>query len=158
MNLKSYFGSLSLIFWALLGGQVLFLCVKFFTMMSRKQANIDWQNYLILIVLALAALVVGQAVARKRLSELQKLTDGREKLQQYRALSLIRWAATEAGTILMIVGFQLTGQPIFLGFALAFLFLFFLLRPTKDKITQEAQLSPKEVPLLDAEIPTNHVD
>jgi hypothetical protein len=156
--MKSYFGSLNLIFWALLGGQAFFLLVMFFSVMSRKQANTDWQGYLVLIALALAALVIGQGVARKRLSELQKLTDGREKLQEYRALSLIRWAATEAGTLMMIIGYQLTGQPIFLGFALAFLFLFFLLRPTKDKITQEAHLSPKEIALLDAEIPTNNLD
>ena len=100
--------------------------------------------------------MLGQRISKSRLSALNQVTDSMEKLQQYRSLSLIRWAGNEAGTLMMIVGYQFTGQPIFIGFAVGFLFLFFLQRPTREKITQEAQLSPKEVALLDTEIPLNN--
>lgn len=152
MNLKSYFGNLTMLFWALCGGQVMFLGVVYFFIAIEKPVE-NWYSYLALIAVSLIALVVGQRIAKNRLSSLVSTTADWEKLQGYRALSLIRWAANEFGTLMMIVGYQLTGQPIFLGFAVGFLFLFLLQRPMKDKITQEAQLTPNEMKLLDEEMP-----
>jgi hypothetical protein len=158
MNLKSYFGVLTILFWALCAGQVLFLGVVYFFIAVGKPLD-NWLGYLVLVLVSLIALVIGQRIGKSRLLSLVNTTVDWEKLQGYRALSLIRWAANEFGTLMMIVGYQLTGQPIFLGFAIGFLFLFLLQRPTKDKITQEAQLTPNEIKLLDAEMPLpNNLD
>ena len=92
MNIRSYFGNLTVLFGALMAGQVLFLGVIYFFIASSTQAKSDWQNYLVLIVFALAALMIGQRISKSRLSILNQVTDSMEKLQQYRALSLIRWA------------------------------------------------------------------
>lgn len=158
MNVKSYFGVLTIIFWALFAGQVLFLGIMYFFIAVEKPLE-DWYGYLVLVVISLIALVVGQRIGKSRLSNLMNTTNNWEKLLGYRALSLIRWASNEFGTLMMIVGYQLTGQPIFIGFAIGFLFLFLLQRLTKDKITQEAQLTPKEMALLDEPMPlTDNVD
>lgn len=152
MNLKSYFGVLTTLFWALCAGQILFLGVVYFFIAVEKPVE-NWYSYLALIAVSLIALVVGQRIGKSRLLSIVNTTTDWEKLQGYRALSLIRWASNEFGTLMMIVGYQLTGQPIFLGFAVGFLFLFFLQRPNKDKITQEAQLTVNEMSLLDKEMP-----
>jgi len=82
---------------------------------------------------------VKAAVARQKLME--KLTD-------YRAALVYRYAFLEAPTFFAIVVFMLTGELMFLGMTLLIILIFLFLKPTPDKAGNDLQLGLKEKQVL----------
>ncbi|PWT95955.1 MAG: hypothetical protein C5B52_16810 [Bacteroidetes bacterium] len=150
-NRKSELKSLQVLYLALLTGQVLFLGISFVVVHYNDTMLISENFSRIFQVLALgvaaAAFFIGYNIFKKRvqgINEAGYITLER-KIEQYRAVSIIRWALMEGSTLFSIIGFITTSNYAFVILAAVMLFFFAGLNPTKDKLAKDLQLNENEI-------------
>jgi hypothetical protein len=67
------------------------------------------------------------------------------KLRQYQAASILRWALLEAAVLTSIIALLLTGKYVYYGSIIFVLLVFFIMyAPTADKIPAQVQMSSQE--------------
>jgi len=82
---------------------------------------------------------------KKKIQEALNTGTVSEKLSLYRAALITRCALLEGSILFAIITYLLTNQIALLGFAAGGLLLFYMLKPTKEKIARELQVSPDDV-------------
>jgi hypothetical protein len=124
------FKKLQLIFYALVGGQLLFAGVVFF-MLNQQQEFTDIP-YLSVIVPAavLGGAFLGYYLSNQlRVSAAEQRTE-EDQLLHYRRRVILRLALSEFGNIVALMGTLLTGNTTFFLFFALGMAIFFYFRPT----------------------------
>lgn len=96
-------------------------------------------------VLAFGAIIASNFIYQSRLPKIQKEMGLENKLLQFRSSLIISYAILEFGCLANIVLAFISGNVFNLYIALVLAILFFLKRPTKEKVFKDLMLSKDEI-------------
>ncbi|MEX0996696.1 MAG: hypothetical protein WDZ45_06590 [Flavobacteriaceae bacterium] len=146
MTPRSFVNTLSLMHLAFFGSVLGFAVVSYVLVENHTLdlENIDLTFFTVVLALSLFGVLGGNIIKKNILETVKSKNSLREKLGIYQTASLIRYATLEAPALFAIVSYILTEQFLFLLIALALMFYFFSIRPTKSKIASELQLNREE--------------
>jgi len=148
---KMYLRTNSVIHIALLIGNVLFALV-----VISQQRNHDTQkaNDLFLYIVpsfSAACVLISIFLFKKQLNNAISKTTLKEKLMAYQGALIQRYAPLNGAALFGIVVYELTGQQMYIIISgLLALYLLFL-RPTKDKVENDLDLSYEDKMLFDSD-------
>lgn len=148
---KQYFTSQSLIHIALIAGQVLFAGVTIFLRFSNSvDTNPELRQAFVYIVpvLAAAGIFASLQIFKLMLGKAKEKPHLYKKISAYGSAMIVRYAVLEAPSLLGIVAFFLTGEYFFLATSVLIIALFFMVRPSKDKLIEELELTSQEAALV----------
>lgn len=150
MNNTSTLKSIQLLYKALLMAQVLFLGVAIFVRSQNLVALVDEEFnrlfQIVVVVISFAGIWFGMWYYRKRVAIIRDMNvAAEERLKQYQAVSIIKWALTEGPCLLCAVGYLLTGNWAFLALAAVILFIFAGYNPQKSMVMRELGLAEDEL-------------
>jgi hypothetical protein len=77
-----------------------------------------------------------------------------EKLNDYRGISITRWALSEFATLLSIIMVFITGSPALLAVAVLLIALFLTVRPSLSKAASDLNVSEMEIERMDSKSTT----
>lgn len=121
---------MQLIFWAMIGGQLLFLSVVYF---FRASGMIEFSNPLIeqyRHFAGAAALLIFLSSNFIYKGQIKKIDPSNaNKNEKIKAISIQRFALAELGCMILITGYLLTGSYFFLILYLILLFMFLKMKP-----------------------------
>lgn len=142
----------SIIYFALIAGQLAFMGVAYSIASDLKMTNdIRSLNDMLLMVIpfvALGGISASFMMFKMQLSKIDKEAPLANRLNAYRAALIARYALLEGPSLFAIVGFLLTGNFIFLGISGFIILIFLYFRPTRDKVAQDLELKNSEAELL----------
>lgn len=148
-NSKEYFRGLRIIHMCLILGQAFFMGITVFLLES---GNFEVEMKELISPLAwFLGVAGGLSLLASYLVFNYKLKIARgkdilyEKMGDYRAALVVRYALLEGPSFTGLVFFMLTGFYWFLAFSLVILAIFVLIRPTAMKAETDLQLNPDEV-------------
>jgi hypothetical protein len=161
---REYFRSLQIVFYALIAGQFIFAMIALFIRQMRVIDTVDGLDDIFLFIVPL--FIIGGITGNwlffnNRIKASILKTSMVEKMSDYRAILIIRYALLEGPTLLAIIVFLMTGNLLFLGMAGIVIIVFLVLRPSPQRAVKDLQLNPfEEQSVLDpdkiiAEIKTN---
>jgi len=145
---KEYFRTLQIIYYALIAGQVLFglISVLLNQMTGFLSRTIELRNILLYItpVFIIGGYFGGRILFRKNMNTARNRAGLLEKMSDYRAAIVIRYALLEGPSMLSIIAYLLTGDLLFLGMAGLIIFIFITLKPSSDKAAADLDLGPED--------------
>lgn len=144
----AYFKALFILFIALLGGQCLFLLIVAGLSFGGVLIGDAFADKLFIYLvpgLLFAAIFYAASIYKKNLPEIAANMNLKEKMEKYRELFIKRLAIVEGAIIFSIICFFISGNKLLGGCALAGIIFFTTLRPTKEKVIEDLQLSSTEV-------------
>jgi len=150
---KEYFRSLMIVHAALLAGQVIFLFISFFLNASgliiADSGDLDRIFTIVVPLFVLAGITTSLVLTKTRLTQIREKGSLNEKLTEYRSAFIVKLALLEGPSFLAIVCYLLTANPLFLGLAVFMIVLFFINRPTREKVSAELELHQHDIDLID---------
>ncbi len=148
---KGFLKTFSIIHLALLAGPVLFMVVSYAQHTNNTFSLELGENMFAYLLpgLTVASVFVGNMLFKKNMKELNTTETLQSKLAIYQTSSIIRYALLEGTALLAIVTFSNENNLYYLIFAVIPLGYLLLLRPTKDKITTDLNLTAQEVRQFD---------
>lgn len=153
-NGKQYLRSLSMVFYGIMGAMTMFLAVILFITYTPEQENRSENPplyYAILGGLFLIAFLVRRFWKPRRLEAIKAMEDIKEKLNNYRSLLIIQLATAEIISMFSSIFYLLTHQVFYVGVSAGIIATYLLLRPSKDNLIDELELSDDEIMLLEDE-------
>lgn len=161
-NDHSEIKALSILYKALLIGQVLFLIIAAIINYTGKFSSNSFlkeyphQIILICIGIGIAGYLSGKILFKKKLqqinSESQSLSLS-EKFNDYRSACILRWALMEFTTLLCIILFFVTGNNMLLLLAGALVLAFITTRPSLGKVATDLNVSETEIEQMNSGTP-----
>lgn len=150
-NFAQYFRALQILFFALLIGQISVVIVLYLTYEPRESdASQDVTTFKLALTILLALLAgISFFMNRKKLESARAQTTLKEKLSDYRAASILKWAPLEGGALISAVLFFVTGNVFFLGFATMMIVFFATQFPSRQRIINDLDLTATEQIILD---------
>lgn len=149
MQTTNAYKSLQIIFYALLAGQVLFLLIAIFLVKEKifTSARNDLENIFLplVVILALLCMISGSRIFKARMQKLGDTRSITERLSEYRAICLVRWALLEGPCLFAIICFLLTANYLFVLIAILLLFFFCIISPVKTKVAMDMGISTDEL-------------
>ena len=146
---SNYLKAISVLFTALFAGQLIFAALAFalvstgsFSSMMPEAENIF---FILVPALIISARLGGTAMYKKKIQEALNAGTLTEKLALYRAATITRCALLEGSVLFAIITYLLTNKIALLGFAAGGLLLFYMLKPTKEKVVNELQVNENDV-------------
>ncbi len=145
MNTKDFFKQLNILYFSLLAGQVMFVVITFlFNVIMNMTIGADHILFTVIVpIYAFIAFLAGNFIFKKKLEEIAgKPLNNR--METYKTAFLIRLALMESVSFFTLVIYLISGNLIYLAFALLIIILYSLLRPSKEKITDELGCTKEE--------------
>jgi len=153
MNVKQYFSFLSIIHMALIAGQLVFIAVVLFLLSSGAwEAILVEETNLFLIIVAIATaggFYLGNFIYGKQLESIKQLADFKEQLAKLKGIIIMRFALLEGPMFLSILFYLFTGSWYFMVFAVLLVLLFLKLKPNKEQVISDLELSDEIKKLLE---------
>ena len=153
--------ALQILYTALLAGQILFLVITSVIIFSGNfSTDFSLRNYsteilIVCIVIGLAGYFGGTSIFRKKMEQLNNSPKSlMEKLNDYRGISITRWALSEFATLLSIIMVFITGSPALLAVAVLLIVLFLTIRPSLSKAASDLNVSEMEIERMDSKSTT----
>ena len=152
-NLKlmqnSFLKTMRVIFFALLAGQIIFMAVAFFTVNNNppQSQSDDLFNIIVPVAIGLG-LFMSSLLFKQMLAKIKKDDSFEQKLEAYRSALIIRYALLEVPSIFSTVVYLFSGNIIFLAFSGVMILAFLMNMPSRDKATQDLNLSSIEADKL----------
>lgn len=150
---SGYIKALRILYTAMLAGQVLFFLIVFALQWSNMLYN-NTELTAVFIYLApavsLFSILFSSRYFRKKLPAAAAAPYLSLKLDEYRKLYIMRCAIMEGGTIFCIIMYFITGHSLMLACSFAGIVMFAGLRPAKEKIIQELELSSEEIKIFES--------
>ncbi len=143
ISLPGLLKTLSVLYFSFLGSQLLFALVAF---LKQSTTYFEFENsedvFIYAVpVLAVAAFVASMLVYREQISTLTDKGSLPEKFSGYQSAYLVRMAFLEAASIFGIIAFMLKGNLFSLVFTGLLILYFLTLKPSKDKVEADLDLS-----------------
>ncbi len=149
---KEYFKLLSVLYFALIGGQVFFGLIAFYLNNngSYHPQGKDLKDIFIYLVpiFALYGVIAGSIIFKKKLNLSKSKTSLIEKLNDYRTASIIRYALLEGSSFFSLVSYLLTGDSLFLYLSILIIAIFIILKPSAEKVIIDLELNPGETQII----------
>jgi prolipoprotein diacylglyceryltransferase len=146
---QGYFKALSILYTALFAGQIIFallaLTLVYTGSFTATQPALENIFFILVPLLIIAGRVGGTAIFKKKIAEALNTSSVTEKLNIYRSAFITRCALIEGGVLLAIITYLLTGRIELLAFAAGGLLLFAMLKPNKEKIANELNISSSDI-------------
>lgn len=144
----NYLKALGILYTAMLSGQIIFAALALVLVYTGNFSSImpEAESIFFILVPALiiSARLGGTAMFKKKIKEALNAGTTTEKLTLYRSVFITRCALLEGSVLFAIITYLLTNNIALLVFAAGGLFLFYLLKPTKEKVVIGLQLSGEE--------------
>jgi hypothetical protein len=144
--MKATVTKLTIIFVALLLGQIAFFSVVHFLL--KPKAPIDQQDDIFLYILPIImvfALTTGGLFSKQRFIESRKMEDLNDKYKLYITTSIIRMALLEGANLTAIVFYLLGGNQVIAIMGLVGLLAFISLVPNKGRLQRELALTDQDL-------------
>jgi hypothetical protein len=143
---KTFLKTISIIHLALMMGQVLFGIVVF-TQVHTITFNLkDTHDPFLLVVpiMAIGSFTASVIVFKQLLNAATAKEPLSAKITAYQSALIVRFALLEGASLFGIVTFLLTGNLLFIGISGLLVLYFLIIRPTKDKVQTDLNLSYEE--------------
>ena len=146
---KEYFKIITVVYFGLLTGQVIFALITIFLHLRnlftvQDVSELKQVFFFIVPIVVLNGFFTGNLIYKFQLKKIKKLDNLISKMVQYKSAMIIRLAFIEGSSFFCIVVYLLTGDFIFIGSAALLILYFITLNPTADKISVELELNPTE--------------
>jgi MFS family permease len=145
---KDYFRTLQIIYYALIAGQVIFGLVALFLnqMIGLDTGLNDLRNIFLFIVpiFIVCGYLASRILYKNSLKKAKSRASLIEKMSDYRAALVVRYALLEGPSFFAVVVYLITGDLSFLVMAGFIIAIFFTIKPTKDRAVRDLELSPYE--------------
>ncbi|BAX78406.1 hypothetical protein [Labilibaculum antarcticum] len=153
-NFQQYQRSNTIVFAALLMGQVFFASFAIFIIQIIGPLNggddvIRMVFMIVLPVFFLATYTIGNRIANKRVKLAKEEKQLKTKMEAYRSVSIIKYAMLQGTSFFAIITYLLTGEYLLLGFAVMIMLLFATYFPAKEKLVRELELNSGEQAILE---------
>jgi len=149
---SNFLKTTSIIYFALLAGQLAFMAVAYSIGSDLKMTDdIRSLNDMLLMVVpfvALGGISASFMMFKMQLSKIEKEIPLSNRLNGYRSALIVRYALLEGPSLFAIASFLLVGNLIFLGISGIIILIFIYLRPTKDSIIKDLELTTVEAEML----------
>jgi F0F1-type ATP synthase membrane subunit c/vacuolar-type H+-ATPase subunit K len=150
---QEYFNVLAILHAALISGQVIFGLVALFMNSnqngaSQELADISKTFQFVVPIAVIGGLFSSEIFFRARLKAILQKADLKEKLIDYRAASIVKFALLEGPALFALVVYLVTGNPFFLGVAGFVILLFLFNRPTKFRVANDLQLEANQIAII----------
>ena len=150
---KQFFLTLNITYYMQAFAVLAFALVVYFISLQNESAPVGDVNtwmYIVIIVL-ISALVMAYFIFRLLVGRIQSSMKLQEKMPRYARALFVRSALIEIPGLLAAIASIITGNPQFLAVPMVIVVLFAILRPTKNSIAMDLNLSTKEKNALDDE-------
>ena len=142
---KEYFNSISLLYYAMIASQVLFILFSIYfrlNVMLTDELN-EFKNIFIFIVplLAIGGVIGSNYMYKTKLTEAKSKTDLLEIMGTFRAALILRFAILEGSSFFAIAIYFLTGNIMYLGISGLIIGFFFFLKPSRERAAIDLELS-----------------
>lgn len=131
---------LSLVYFALLTGQIIFGAVVYFIIPSGSvDVSLGIRTTLLVVVatVALGAIAGTSVLFSARVERIRQQEDIGMRLRAYMTLNIIRYAVYEAPTLIALAGYTITASPLFLGIAVLLIAVFITLKPSLSRMSND---------------------
>ena len=149
---QQYFKALTVLHFALISGLVFFIVIAYFIERTGAFAGDkilgDIFKYMV-PALAFICMAAGNMLYKKRVNDIKNKSSLAEKLNAYRAIFILRDALLEGPALFAIIAYLLCGKLELLGVAVLLLLIFIIIRPAKDKLIKELELSSDETAIIE---------
>jgi hypothetical protein len=148
---KQFFFTLNITYYMQAVAVAAFALVVAFLISQNTQPPIEDNNTWVTLVsvILISALVMAYFVFRFLLSKINPSLRLQEKMPRYARAILVRSALIEIPGLLASIAAYLTGSLHFLAISLLIFLIFVIMRPTRNTISQDLNLSPKDKGLLE---------
>ena len=130
-------------------GVLIFAGVVTFLVASKSASNViaDFEStmQIMAVVLAVAAVFIGERIFKNKLLVIREEKDLRVKIDLYRQASIVQWALLEGAALFSIIGFYLSTNYAFLALAVFIIIYFIMLTPNATKINLLTGITPEEL-------------
>ncbi len=144
---KDYFRLLSIIYFAILLGQVFFACLSLFVQsigeFAENEAELSEILLYVVPVFFIISFLTGNFIFKKRLTTARTRNNLSDILADYRGALIMRYALLEVPSLFTIVAFLITGEYLFLAMAGFIILLFIIIRPTPSRAITDLELNPE---------------
>ena len=148
---KQYFRALSIIYYALMIGPLIFVGVVLF-LKSEIALNINPKLEFIITFITPVVVVVGfffsRSFFKNQLEKIKRENDLILKMQKYRSALIIKYSILEFCLLIPAIATLLTENTIFLVFSIIVALLFFVDKPSAIRAARELELHPDDVQRL----------
>ncbi|HRI20729.1 MAG TPA: hypothetical protein PLA68_07235 [Panacibacter sp.] len=148
-NTTNFAKALSILFTALLAGQIIFAVLAFVLIYSGsiQTSAPELENIFFILVPALiiAGRLAGTTLYKKKVQEALNTSTIQEKLNQYKAAFITRCALLEGPVLFAIIAYFITSKIELLAFAAGGILLFVMMKPVKEKIANELNIGVDEI-------------
>lgn len=151
-TIREYFSQLNIIHIALLMGQILFLLIIYFINHEVEMSDgddLEASFKLIAPLLAVGGFIASLTISKSRLKNSQRKGSLKEKLEDYRAITIIKLALIEGPSLFAIISYFITADMFFFYLALILVLVFVFIRPTKKSFIKDLLLNPSEIRLVE---------
>jgi len=132
----------------MLAGQLLFAGLAVYLRKSLRftenNMNLDHVIAIILLIVMALGLWWGNFLFKNRLHNLRNVPSLAEKLADYKAAIMIRFAWLEAPALFAIVAYLITGDKLFMGMAVSIILFFVSLKPNRENVKADLALNQGE--------------
>jgi hypothetical protein len=149
---QQYFKALSVLHFALITGVTLFIVIAYFLRGAIAHGNNEALANIfqyIVPVLAFICIAAGNVLYKKRVNDIKNKKNLAEKLNDYRAAFILRDALLEGAALFAIIAYMLCSELILLGVAILLVLIFVFIKPTKDKLIKDLELSSDETVIIE---------
>ncbi|MDB5158274.1 MAG: hypothetical protein JWR50_2981 [Mucilaginibacter sp.] len=142
---QPFIKTISIIHLALIIGQVLFAVVAF-AKMDSTNINFDKNDVFLFVapIMAIGGFIASNIVFKQQLVRAKDKMVLKDKLVAYQSALITRFALLEGASLFNIVVFLKTGNLLYLIISGLIIFYFIIIRPTKDKVVEDLELSYQE--------------
>ncbi|MCI4669084.1 MAG: hypothetical protein MRZ79_13195 [Bacteroidia bacterium] len=154
MTTKAYFGSLSILFIAMIGGQLIFAAVAYYLNLDGPVSPDPEIANILLYVVPIAALgAIGSSgiVFNNILGQIKDEDSLLSKTNQYRSAFIVKLAMHEGVGLFALVGYFLTANMVFLGIAAIIILIQFTMRPRPERAIEQMKLKGEHKSILQDE-------
>jgi len=134
---------------ALIIGQLFFLGVAFFVTNQNgggfgDQEALDKVLSFVVAALGSGSILGSYVVFNSKLTNIKTSADIEQKLTQYRAAQIVRWALLEGPSFFSIIAYIITGDILFVLVSIAIILLFIPTFPTMNRFEKDLELTWEE--------------
>ena len=151
MTSVRYLATLRILFYALLAGQLIFLVITFVLRSTGSfgaMPELEKIFVYIAAVLVAGGVIAGRKIYTTRIQALKAMPKLADQLNGYRAAMIIRCALLEGPVLFTIICYLLTGNQLLPGLAAITIAIFVTLRPGKEKLVRELELSSGAIAIV----------
>lgn len=145
MNAKQTLKTLNTVYFALFMGQMIFFGVAYYLNTENLQSteNSELFRYFVPIVI-IACIGLSYFLYNLRKKQGQELEGLDTKAGHYRVSNIVRYAVVEAGNMLALVSYLMTGSSMFITLFILGMGVFVLYRPSHQRFTSDYMLDISE--------------